>query len=45
VQDLERGPQRAILLGEALAVFLTENGESAVVADRCAHRGASLSMG
>ncbi len=45
LQDLERDPQRAILLGEALAVFLTESGEPAVVADRCAHRGASLSMG
>ena len=39
------GPQRAVLLGEALAVFLTESGEPAVVSDRCAHRGASLSMG
>lgn len=45
VEDLENGPQRAVLLGEALAVFLTEDGEAAVVADRCAHRGASLSMG
>lgn len=45
LQDLERGPQRAVVLGEALAVFLTESGEPAVVADRCAHRGASLSMG
>jgi len=45
LQDLERGPRRAILLGEALAVFLTEAGEPAVVSDRCAHRGASLSMG
>jgi phenylpropionate dioxygenase-like ring-hydroxylating dioxygenase large terminal subunit len=45
LQDLEHGPQRAVLLGEALAVFLTESGEPAVVADRCAHRGASLSMG
>ncbi len=45
VQDLKRGPQRAMLLDEALAVFLTESGEPAVVADRCAHRGASLSMG
>lgn len=44
-EDLERGPQKAVLLGEALAVFLTESGEPAVVADRCAHRGASLSMG
>ena len=45
VQDLERGPQRAVLLGEALAVFLTESGVPAVLSDRCAHRGASLSMG
>lgn len=45
VQDLERGPRRAVLLGEALAVFITESGVPAVVADRCAHRGASLSMG
>src|SRR6478609_2126056 len=45
IEDLERGPQRAVLLGEALAVFLTESGEPAVVTDRCAHRGASLSMG
>lgn len=45
LEDLERGPQRAVLLGETLAVFLTESGEPAVVADRCAHRGASLSMG
>jgi nitrite reductase/ring-hydroxylating ferredoxin subunit len=45
VQDLGAGPQRAVLLGEALAVFLTESGEAAVVADRCPHRGASLAMG
>ena len=45
LEDLEHGPQRAVLLGEALAVFLTESGKAAVVADRCAHRGASLSMG
>jgi nitrite reductase/ring-hydroxylating ferredoxin subunit len=45
LEDLKEGPQRAILLGEALAVFLTESGEAAVVADRCAHRGALLSMG
>lgn len=44
-EDLESGPQRAVLLGEALAVFLRESGEPAVVADRCPHRGASLSMG
>jgi phenylpropionate dioxygenase-like ring-hydroxylating dioxygenase large terminal subunit len=45
IQDLGDGPQRAVLLGEALAVFLTEGGAPAVVADRCVHRGASLSMG
>lgn len=45
VRGLERGPQRSVLLGEALAVFLTEGGRPAVVSDRCAHRGASLSMG
>lgn len=45
VEDLASGPRRAVLLGEALAVFLTASGEAAVVADRCAHRGASLSMG
>jgi phenylpropionate dioxygenase-like ring-hydroxylating dioxygenase large terminal subunit len=45
LEDLEHGPQRVVLLGEALAVFLTESGKAAVVADRCAHRGASLSMG
>ncbi|HWA53518.1 MAG TPA: Rieske 2Fe-2S domain-containing protein [Solirubrobacterales bacterium] len=45
VSDLEKGPQRSVLLGEALSVFLTESGAPAVVSDRCAHRGASLSMG
>ena len=45
LEDLKEGPQRAVLLEEPLAVFLTEGGEVAVVADRCAHRGASLSTG
>jgi phenylpropionate dioxygenase-like ring-hydroxylating dioxygenase large terminal subunit len=45
VRDLEQGPKRSVLLGEALSVFLTESGKPAVVSDRCAHRGASLSMG
>lgn len=45
VQDLARGPQRTVLLGEALAVFLTESGKPVVVSDRCAHRGASLARG
>lgn len=45
LEDLKDGPRRAVLLDQPLAVFLTESGEVAVVADRCAHRGASLSMG
>jgi phenylpropionate dioxygenase-like ring-hydroxylating dioxygenase large terminal subunit len=45
VEDLEQGPQRAVLLGRTLAVFLTDGGAPAVIADRCPHRGASLSMG
>jgi phenylpropionate dioxygenase-like ring-hydroxylating dioxygenase large terminal subunit len=45
LEDLKDGPQRAVLLDEPLAVFLTGSGEVAVVADRCAHRGAQLSMG
>jgi phenylpropionate dioxygenase-like ring-hydroxylating dioxygenase large terminal subunit len=45
LEDLNEGPRRAVLLGERLAVFLSESGRASVVADRCAHRGASLSMG
>lgn len=45
IEDLAQGPQRAVLLNEALAVFLTDSGEACVVADRCPHRGASLAMG
>jgi nitrite reductase/ring-hydroxylating ferredoxin subunit len=45
VEDLRAGPRRALLAGEALAVFMTESGEPAVLADRCPHRGASLSGG
>jgi len=45
LEDLADGPRRAVLLDQPLAVFLTEGGEVAVVADRCAHRGARLSMG
>ena len=43
--DLREGPQRAVLLGEPLAVFLSVDGEPRVVSNRCPHRGASLSMG
>jgi phenylpropionate dioxygenase-like ring-hydroxylating dioxygenase large terminal subunit len=45
VQDLRSGPRREVLLGEPLAVFLTEGGAPAVVSDRCVHRGASLAAG
>ena len=45
IDELRDGPQRAVLLGEALAVFLTQSGAPAVVADRCPHRGASLALG
>lgn len=45
VEDLESSPQRAVLMGESLAIFLTEGGDAVVVSDRCPHRGASLSMG
>jgi phenylpropionate dioxygenase-like ring-hydroxylating dioxygenase large terminal subunit len=45
IDDLRDGPQRAVLLGEPLAVFLGQDGTPAVIADRCPHRGASLSMG
>src|SRR5262249_53437015 len=45
IEELKEGPRRAVLLGEALAVFVTEGGSPAVVADRCPHRGASLSLG
>jgi phenylpropionate dioxygenase-like ring-hydroxylating dioxygenase large terminal subunit len=45
VPDLADGPRRAILLGEALSVFLQADGTPAVISDRCPHRGASLSLG
>jgi phenylpropionate dioxygenase-like ring-hydroxylating dioxygenase large terminal subunit len=45
ISDLADGPQRSVLLGEPLTVFLTASGEPAVLADRCPHRGASLSLG
>jgi phenylpropionate dioxygenase-like ring-hydroxylating dioxygenase large terminal subunit len=45
IDDLKAGPRRAVLLGEALAVFLTESGTPAVIGDRCPHRGASLALG
>ncbi len=44
IVDLQQ-PLRVELLGETLAVYLTDRGEPRVVADRCGHRGASLSGG
>ena len=46
VAELEGWPtQKVRLLGEDLALFKTEAGTYALVADRCPHRGASLSCG
>lgn len=44
VSDLGE-PRRVELLGETLAVYLSADGMPRVVADRCGHRGASLSGG
>ncbi len=44
-QDLHNGPQRIVMGGEALVVFLGESGKAAVLADRCGHRGGALSLG
>jgi phenylpropionate dioxygenase-like ring-hydroxylating dioxygenase large terminal subunit len=38
-------PQRATLLGEALVVFRLEDGQAAVLSNRCPHRGGDLSAG
>lgn len=43
-EDVVGGPARAELLGERLVVFRTGEG-LAVATDRCAHRGARLSLG
>src|ERR1700722_6560747 len=44
--ELEAWPVKKVrLLGEDLALFRTENGTLGLVADRCPHRGASLSCG
>lgn len=44
VEDVT-APRCVTLLGERLAVYLTEDGKPRVVQDRCAHRGAALSGG
>lgn len=44
--ELDKWPVKKVrLLGEDLALFRTENGTLGLVADRCPHRGASLSCG
>ncbi len=39
------GPQAIQLLGQSLVLWRTDNGEPVLLADRCPHRGARLSMG
>ena len=41
----ERNPFPLMVMGEELALFRSKSGEIGLVADRCAHRGASLSKG
>jgi phenylpropionate dioxygenase-like ring-hydroxylating dioxygenase large terminal subunit len=45
MEHLKTGPQRFELLGQALALFLDEQGVPAAVEDRCCHRSARLSLG
>lgn len=42
---LEAGPQPFTLLGQAIVLWLTEEGTPAAVRDRCCHRTAQLSLG
>lgn len=44
-KDLDEKPVSIKALGEALVVFRTENGEVAVLEDRCPHRQLPLSRG
>jgi phenylpropionate dioxygenase-like ring-hydroxylating dioxygenase large terminal subunit len=43
--DLTNGPRSFTLLGEPLVLWLTADGNPAVLRDRCCHRSAKLSMG
>jgi 5,5'-dehydrodivanillate O-demethylase len=46
VAELDKWPVKKVrLLGEDLALYRSENGTLGLVADRCPHRGASLSCG
>ncbi len=44
-EALGEAPQRITLLGEAVAIFRTANGDAAAVGDICPHRFASLGLG
>ncbi len=43
--DLADGPRPFTLLGEAIVLFLDEQGQPAALKDRCCHRTAKLSLG
>ena len=45
IEHLKAGPQRFELLGQALALFLDDQGAPAALEDRCCHRSARLSLG
>jgi phenylpropionate dioxygenase-like ring-hydroxylating dioxygenase large terminal subunit len=43
--ELQSGPISRELLGERMVIFRTESGQTAIIADRCSHRFAPLSLG
>ncbi|MGF1522103.1 MAG: Rieske 2Fe-2S domain-containing protein [Leptolyngbyaceae cyanobacterium] len=45
LKQLEEGPKAFTLLGQPIALWLTEEGIPAAVRDRCCHRTAQLSLG
>ncbi|MGF1569249.1 MAG: Rieske 2Fe-2S domain-containing protein [Nodosilinea sp.] len=45
IANLTDGPRPFTLLGQPLALWLTDKGQPAALADRCCHRSARLSMG
>ncbi|KAF0806533.1 Rieske family iron-sulfur cluster-binding protein [Alcanivorax xiamenensis] len=45
MSELKQGPRRFELLGQALALFLDDDGVPAALEDRCCHRTARLSLG
>jgi phenylpropionate dioxygenase-like ring-hydroxylating dioxygenase large terminal subunit len=44
-KELKAKPLAALRLGERLAFYRTAEGKAVCLADRCAHRGASLALG